>query len=301
MSTHRSRRMIRDLSLCLLLSVACGCARAEAPTPLLWRASDGDNSVYLLGSFHLLKPGDYPLAASVDEAFDDAESLLFELSPAEMSDPALGQKLATAARFADGRSLRESVSAETWARLEAYAGARGIAIENLHGFEPWFVALTISIIEMQRTGLDPSLGLDRHLMERAAKAGKPASGLETGDMQVALFDGMSEDEQRQSLEETLGELDGFEAEIDRLHGYWRSGDGDGMFDEMGAEMRDKYPKLYRRINVDRNRAWLPRLEQILARSGDGNDALVVVGSLHLLGPDGVVELLRAKGYTVERL
>lgn len=48
------------------------------PVPLLWKVSDADNSLYLLGSFHLLKPEDYPLSAEVDAAFADAEALLFE-------------------------------------------------------------------------------------------------------------------------------------------------------------------------------------------------------------------------------
>ncbi|HEX5693072.1 MAG TPA: TraB/GumN family protein, partial [Arenimonas sp.] len=141
---------------CLLaLTVAAGCARAEAPRPLLWKVSDADNSVYLLGSFHLLRKGDYPLAASTDLAFEDAESLVFELSPAEMNDPALGQLMATAARRDDGKRLQDTVSADTWARLEAWAQRRGLPLENLQGLDAWFVGLTISLMEMQALGLDP--------------------------------------------------------------------------------------------------------------------------------------------------
>ena len=59
-----------------------------APVPLLWKVSDADNSLYLLGSFHLLRKDDYPLAPEVDAAFADAESLLFEIAPSEMASPA---------------------------------------------------------------------------------------------------------------------------------------------------------------------------------------------------------------------
>jgi uncharacterized protein YbaP (TraB family) len=69
---------------------------------------------------------------------------------------------------------------------------------------------------------------------------------------------------------------------------------------MAVEMRDEYPALYKRINVARNDAWVPKLEKRLRDSHDAN-TLVVVGSLHLLGGDGVVEKLRAKGYKVERI
>ena len=69
---------------------------------------------------------------------------------------------------------------------------------------------------------------------------------------------------------------------------------------MGADMKKEYPRLYQRINVARNDAWVPKIRQRLTQSGT-DDTLVVVGALHLLGPDGVVEKLRAKGYKVERI
>src|SRR5688500_4509402 len=62
-------------------------AAKAAPVPLLWKVSDADNSLYLLGSFHMLKPDDYPVSADIDAAFDDAESLLFEIDPAAMTSP----------------------------------------------------------------------------------------------------------------------------------------------------------------------------------------------------------------------
>lgn len=285
----------------LLLTIAAGCARAEPPRPLLWKVSDADNSVYLLGSFHLLRAGDYPLAASTDRAFEDAESVVFELSPAEMDDPALGQLMAAAARREDGKRLQDTVSADTWTRLEAWAGRRGVPLENLQGFDAWFVGLTISLTEMQLLGLDPKLGLDRHFAQRATAAGKRTEGLETGAQQIALFDELDPRLQQQSLEDVLLDAEEMEKNINRLHDLWRRGDAEGMEAETNQRMRDEYPGLYARINRDRNLAWLPVLEKNLDRGGEDDDVLVVVGALHLLGEDGLVHLLREAGYTVERL
>jgi hypothetical protein len=69
---------------------------------------------------------------------------------------------------------------------------------------------------------------------------------------------------------------------------------------MAADMKRKYPKLYQHIDVDRNDAWVPKIAQRLTAPGR-DDTLVVVGALHLLGSDGVVEKLRVKGYKVERI
>jgi uncharacterized protein YbaP (TraB family) len=292
--------MRKTLFAALLLSLAAGVAHAEPPKPLLWKVSDADNSIYLLGSFHLLKDSDYPLADSTYAALEDAERVVFELAPAEMNDPALGQKMGAAAMRTDGTTLQQSVPEETWNQLLAFTIKRGMPIANLQRFEAWFVGLIVSLTEMQALGLDPEKGLDKHFAQRAAEAGKPVSGLETGDQQIALFDGMDATQQLQYLQDTLSELANVEAEIDRMHGLWRSGDGQALYAATGAEMKAEYPALYQRINVDRNRAWLPRLAGMLDDS-DSDDTLVVVGALHLLGDDGVLAMLKAKGYQVERL
>lgn len=284
-----------------LLSLALAApALAEAPRPLLWKVSDGDNSIYLLGSFHLLKPGDYPLAGSTDAAFDDAEQVVFELSPAEMADPAGAGRMAQAAVRTDGSTLQQSLPAESWRRLEAFASRRGLPLANFQAMEAWFVSLVVSITEMQALGLDPELGLDKHFADRAGKAGKPTRGLETFDQQIELFDGMSAEEQRQALEDTLEEAAEMQDEIERMHALWRSGDAEALFAATGAELKAEYPALYDRLNRDRNLAWLPRLRAMLDDEAE-DETLVVVGALHLLGDDGVVALLRAKGYRVERL
>ena len=155
-------------------------------------------------------------------------------------------------------------------------------------------------LEMTRQGLDPKLGLDNHFMDKAKAAGKPAAGLERAQEQIGMLDGMEATEQRQFIVEALDQAEKGSAETERLHQAWRRGDAEGLWSGMAADMKRQYPRLYRRINVERNDAWVPRIQQILTQPGD-DDALVVVGALHLLGDDGVVEKLRARGYQVERI
>jgi uncharacterized protein YbaP (TraB family) len=256
--------------------------------------------VYLLGSFHALRASDYPLAPAVDAAFADAERVAFELSPGEMESPEVAPMMMAAAALPAGKDLRSSLEPATWAKLEVYAAKRGLPLANFAGIEPWFVALVVSMTEMQLMGLDPEQGLDRHLLARAAQAGKPTSGLETAAEQIAALDSMSPTEQQQALDEALRDAEDFRTQMDELHAQWRRGDEVGLEAQMGKDMRAHYPQLYQRINVDRNRAWLPKVQAMLDDEHD-DDSLVVVGSLHLLGDDGLVAMLRSKGYTVERV
>jgi uncharacterized protein len=280
---------------------------ASAPVPLLWKVSDADNSLYLLGSFHLLKPADYPLSKDVDAAFADAESVVFEMSPEEMASPTLAMQMGQAALRTDGTQLDSELPPAIAEKLHAWLAtnaadiqASGVPPQLLQHFEPWFVGLTISIIEMTREGLDPKLGLDQHFAAAAKAAGKPTAGLETGAQQIAFLDGMGKDEQLQFLAETLDESDKGRRELQQLHSAWRAGDAVTLWNGMAADMKREYPQLYRHINVERNDAWVPKLEQRLRDPGK-DDTLVVVGALHLLGSDGVVEKLRAGGFKVERI
>lgn len=305
-------RLIKPLLLAIIAAAAFAVhaaapLAAAPPVPLLWKVSDADNAVYLLGSFHLLKPSDYPLSADVDAAFADAESLVFELAPEEMSSPALGAQMGQAALRTDGTMLDSELPVETAAQLGRWLAdnaplvqKNGLTPQVLQMFEPWFVGLTISVTEMTKQGLDPKFGLDAHMAGLAAEADKPVSGLETGAEQIAMLDGMEKAEQLQFLAEALSQAGEGKEETRALHAAWRAGDADGLWKGMASDMKRDYPRLYQRINVARNDAWVPRVEQRLTGAGT-DDTLVVVGALHLLGPDGVVEKLRKRGYQVERV
>lgn len=272
---------------------------AKPPVPLLWKVSDADNSVYLLGSFHLLKTDDYPLPKETQAAFADSESLLFELSPDALAAPDVAGKFAAAAGYADGRNLQQVLPAATYAALDKLAASAG-GVAAMQAQEPWFINLAISIGIAQRLGFRPELGLDQHLMLRAAEANKPAAGLETIDVQLAALDSTPMEEQVASLKEFVDDPQKNVADILELHRQWRAGDVAGLNRTMREEMIEKTPQTYRMIDVARNDAWLPKIESRLTGSKSG-DTLVVVGALHLLGPDGLVEKLRAKGYKVERI
>jgi uncharacterized protein YbaP (TraB family) len=276
-----------------------GMPTGKSPKPLLWKVSDADNEVYLLGSFHALKPGDYPVAPAIDAAFDDAELVAFEVPPDEMNSEALGMQMMQAAMQPEGGSLEHAVDPATWARVQAYCQSRGTPIEGFQMLEPWFVALVISLGEMGRVGYDPKQGLDQQMIVRASAAHKRTMGLETGASQIAVLDGMSKVEQQQSLVEALDDADD-QHSLDELHDEWRRGDADALENKLTVEFKGAYGSLYQRINVDRNQAWIPQIQKLLDDS-HSDDALVVVGTMHLLGPDGLVRQLQSKGYRVERL
>jgi len=276
---------------------------ATSKRPLLWKVSDADNSekvVYLLGSFHLLKADDYPLPVEVDRAFDDAESLLFEVDPREMNSPETMVAARKYMAYAPGKSLSTVLPKPTLEKLDKLMAAGGGSVQAMDQSEPWAVSLGLVMGMTQALGFKAELGLDRNLMERATKAGKPAAGLETVDAQLHALDSVPYAEQAQGLDEFLDDPMKASRQMQDMHAWWRTGDIAKLDSEMRVEMATKTPISYKLLDVDRNNAWLPQVEQRLSGSTH-DDTLVVVGSLHLLGKDGLVEKLRAKGYKVERI
>lgn len=300
----------KPLLLCCLAFAFAGLARADGVAkkplatavqiPLLWKVSDADNAVYLLGSFHLLKPEDYPLSKDIDAAFDDAKTVVFEIEPSSLGAPETAEKFKQAAGYADGRTLSQVLPKAAHERLDKLLAVGGGSAANVEQVEPWAVNLSLVLGMTQAMGFRQEQGLDATLMQRAAAAQKPVAGLETVDDQINALDSMPMNEQVSGLEELLKDPQETLGELLEMHDWWKRGDIVKLDRRLRVEMQQKTPESYRLINVQRNDRWVPKIEERLAEPGTDN-TLVVVGAMHLLGADGVVDKLRAKGYAVERI
>jgi uncharacterized protein YbaP (TraB family) len=163
--------------------------------------------------------------------------------------------------------------------------------------QPWFVAVLIAELRYTKAGYSAQDGVDCQIATRAQRDGKPLKGLETVAQQLGFLATMPMDEQREFLAATLEES-ADAAELREITAAWRKGD----LKRLEKLLRDgelESPELYQRIVVDRNRAWLPQIEAMLADAGD-HDYLVVTGAAHMVGKQGLVELLREKGYSIKR-
>jgi len=263
----------------------------------LWIVEADVGAVSIRGSVHLLQPSDYPLPGAVRRAYEQADELIMELDLDDLDVGAVTTEMLALGASGDGPAARDVLGERDWARAREDARAYGLDLEILGDAEPWLVALMVYNLALAQAGYDPSLGVDQHLARQAIEDGKPIEGLETLTEQLALFDGLAPGVQRQMLEQTLAELDGLADEARILVEAWRVGDLAAL-EKAFAQDFAAYPDLERRIVTDRNRSWLAALEARLALPGT---ALVVVGALHTVGPEGLPALLAARGYRVDRL
>lgn len=263
----------------------------------LWRVKSAKGTLYLLGSIHYLKRENYPLKKSIQEAFENSRTVVLEIDPQRDTPERAQHVMLEKALYRDGTTLQQNISPQTYQLAEQRARELGIDLLQMSQLKPWFVGLSLVSVKLQKMGFDPNFGLDLFLADRAKKGGKAIRGLETLEFQIGLLDQFSRAEQDSMLRQTLAELDMLDKGLEQIVQSWNSGDGRALEQLLLASMKD-YPEIYEKIVVDRNRRWLADLVKMLEQ---GDKTLVVVGAAHLVGKNGLVELLQQRGYTVEQL
>lgn len=301
-------------SLALLPLAACGQKAATLPTSSqasvvaakaaaesqgsVWLVESPTTRMYLCGTIHLLRSGDYPLPVVYDRAYADSTRLIFELPPGTARDPKLAQKMQAEGSYPAGQAaLSESVKPGTWDALVRWASDRELNAGAFNRYRPWFVALTVSATEYAALGAEPDRGVDQLFEKRAEKDRKPGEGLETLDLQMGLFTTLTEAQQQELLEQTLAEVKSLPAQFQKMITAWRGGDAETLH-QMLFEEAEKYPELLDTFLTQRNRRWMKTLEERLAGK---EHVMVLVGTGHLGGKGGLIDLLQSKNYKVRKL
>jgi uncharacterized protein YbaP (TraB family) len=262
-----------------------------------WKVTGREGTIYLVGSVHLLTKDFYPLHDALESAYKDSDLLVEEIDIADMTGPGAQMAMLQKGMQPSSTPIDKVLTPATMALLQKKAAELSLPIDALKQFKPWMIALTIEAMQWTKAGFDPQLGLDMHFYEQAKKDNKTVQGLETVEYQLARFDEMSLELQDHLLAETLKELDTEQASMSKLIEAWRSGDAPAVERIVLKDLQQE-PQLYQRLLVERNKNWMPKLEALFTRR---TRALVVVGAAHLVGPDGLLAMLKAKGFKVEQL
>lgn len=284
-----------SLFLAMLCLGAAANLRADEKS-LLWKVSNGPSSVYVLGSIHYLRSENYPLKKAILEAFETSKRVVLEIDLNATSGEAAQRLMLEKALFRDGTSLSQNINAQTYQLTAERATQLGIDMRILDPMKPWFAAINLIAVKLKALRLDPRRGVDQYLAGEAKRRGKPTSGLETLEFQIGLLDQLSNQNQEAMLRESVRELDLLDRDIDEIVRSWVEGDEAVLAKLLLAGMAE-FPEIHQKVIVERNRRWAPEIEKLLEQ---GSGALIVVGAAHLVGRDGVIEMLKTKGYSVEQ-
>jgi len=279
------------LALALICLISAAAVPADVALHSLWELRGKHNTVYILGSIHVLRPSDYPLSPAVLDAYSSANSIYMEVNLQEIDPQQMQSELLASALLPAGQSLPSILGKQRYDRAGALAHDVGVQLSTFDQFAPWFAAEAISVLQLTQLGFQPESGVEMYFLERARSDGKPVAGLETVHDQIALFDAMSMDSQADYLLTSLEQARDLPKEVDAMVRAWQRGDTEWFESQLKTELgRD--PKLYQSLLVARNRKWVPKIEALL---NDDRNYLVIVGTGHLVGPGSVLSLLKKDG------
>jgi uncharacterized protein YbaP (TraB family) len=269
-------------------------ARADAPA--LWKIGGAKGNVYLFGSFHMLPPDVRWRTPALEKALNEAGSVVLETDLAGLSDPQAAQALiAKFGMLPGGQTLAGVLGPRSYADVEKTAAELQVPPASLSSFRPWLAATMLAVVSIARLGFDPDAGVDPQVAQWAAANGKALRSLETNEAQFQVFAGLTPAQEAEFLAVTLRQIGEAPRMMEEMLRAYRSGDTAGIERTINAGL-DDFPGLRERLLKARHDKWLPQIEKMIAQGGSH---LVVVGAAHLVGPDSVVAMLRAKGIKIE--
>lgn len=294
-----SRLVLAAFASLLWLGLA-GCAdvrNSSSSRSTLWRVRGEHNVVYLLGSVHTLPRSVYPLKPALQRAFDESQRVVFEINLENATSRKVTQEFERTGFYPPGGTLAEHVSPGTAAILRRTLSELGIAWENVQRFRPWFLAELLSTRYLEAVGFHADLGIDEYFYRQARARRKQVQGLETLRDQAEILSRFTDRQSEEYLRSTLAGLPAYSALLRVVVTAWQNGQID-LLDQLLNQNERNDPREFRLLFADRNAKWLPAIEGFTHRR---ENVLVVVGTGHLVGSDGVVETLRRRGFYVEQL
>jgi hypothetical protein len=269
--------------------------RAEGDGPALWAIRDADSTVYLFGTFHMLRPGTAWGSEKVDAAFDSASEVWFEV--VNPDDQAALAPIMSQYGLSPDKPLSSLLTADELTRLDTVARSLGASAAQMDLMRPWLAAMMVGSAPLARAGFDPAQGVELNLRGRAVAAGKTVRGFETIDQQVGGLARMSEAGQLIYLRHYLSSDSMAAPAMERGIAGWVAGDLDIVAGFARQNGRDISEEAHEVFLARRNADWADQIQTLLEGSGT---AFVAIGAAHLVGDDSLPALLEARGVRVVR-
>ena len=288
----------------LLGQVAQAAGLGEASLPRrgqLYKVTLDGKTSYLFGTIHVGKDGFYPLDAEASRALQNSRALVIELDIRE--NASFQQAMALHGRYPAGDKVQNHLRPETLQKLAPALARAGMSLQSVQQFKPWLIANLLVGVELDARGFKRAQAVEYALLAAAQEQDKAVRQLESAEYQLGLFDTLDARQQEQYLVESLADLESGTAmkkslalieawnaaDIPGIQAAWRTATSGNS---IGAEF------MQRVLLGKRNPEMAANIERIMQQD---QIAFVGVGLLHLIGDDGLPQLLKRRGYQVEQL
>lgn len=275
-------------------------------SPLLWKVKnkDGNNVLWLFGSIHLADANTYPLPDEVMAAYKSCEALAVECDIIDTDMNAA--KILKMATYSDGSTIQDHISEDVYldAKKILTDVYGSVNVSKLDQYKPYMWYSFIEDIYLSKSRLNSEYGIDAYFIKKCKSDKKELIEIESVEFQINLLIGFSDDIQELMLSEIVkAGQEGYIADIEESYEAWASGDLEAveavLYDDLSGytEKEIKAIEAYNKAMVtDRNLNMAEKAKQYLAQ---GKNVFYVVGLGHMVGEQGIVQLLIDAGYKVE--
>jgi len=293
----RRRSLVVLLAACFILPslVAQTAVPASTRKAMFWKVTSDTSVTYLLGSIHLGSKDMYPLPKEIEEAFESSSALIVEADVRHVDMQKTQAMVLAKGMYPSDDDLWKHVSPETRKSVEQFCAKFELPVEALARMKPWVVAVTLATVPMLKGGMDPTLGIDNYFLEKSGK--KRIVEIESTEWQLNLLSSFTDEQQEQFLRAASEEGTELMATLKRLQDAWTNGDAEKM-DALIRDTSRTPQEINKKLLTDRN----PHMADVAEQFLKGKDqAFLVVGAAHLVGKEGLVAVLKKRGYKVEQV
>jgi uncharacterized protein YbaP (TraB family) len=278
-------------ALFILILITTSWAVSKSTKTSLWEVKSSKTKLYLLGSIHILKKDHYPLKEQIKHAYNEADNLVFEMNLDSTQSFSVQAMVMARGMLKNGVTLKDRLPDTTYQKAIDLCEELGLDIQYWQKFEPWYFSMMIMMMKLMQMGYDPAFGVDMHFYDRAKSDGKKIIGFESLDFQLSIFESIPADK---LVLQTISDLSVIENEFDRIYNAWKNGDFEKL-EVLTVDQLKAFPELYNGLLKSRNLKWLTKIKQLLS---EPEISMIIVGAGHLVGEDGLVEMLKREGYDV---
>lgn len=269
---------------------------------LLWKISDNNSSVWILGSIHYADSSFYPLSKVIEQAFQESEALAVEMDISDTETQIqTEEEFKKEGMFAENENLKDFLPDSLWNKLDSIAVVLGVPSEMFLPMRPWMAATVLASMAILSTGIEKDLGIDVVLLDSAANSGKEIIALETPKEQVQSFSDVADSNETSGisyLETTFKEFENLKPMLKSILHAWKTADIKALQELLKTEnMTKAEEKLNQKIYNERNFKMAAKVEEFLKAN---KKIFVVVGVGHLILEDNVLEILSKKGYSIQK-
>ncbi len=264
--------------------LSCSTAKTKPAETLMWEVKSATNTVYLLGSIHFATEDFYPLHHAIESAFAKSDFLAVEFD-INKADP---MKMMKYAFYQDGSTLKDKLDSTTYSQLKNKLEKLGIPEMMISRMKPWFAAMTAQITELTNQGFNAELGIDKYFLTRANEQKKTILELESMEEQLQIFEQI-EAFSNEFIQLSLKAIADTVSNQDLIIDAYKKADIVAIEKLLNEGTDDEtVKKINFLMNDNRNFKMLKKVENYLE---DRKNYFVVVGAAHLIGENGLINLL----------